>query len=610
MSNMEIGIVIEVKGHLNKIATFDNTNHSNFIKDGKVIKNVSVNSFIVINQGFLKIVARINSESIWDTQSNLKDFEFDNRFKKNSIKRILEVQVIGYIKNNKFYSGISFLPMIGNICSIPNNDEINQIYINNYIEDENSKTINVGKSLIENNMINLPINSFFASHIGIFGNSGSGKSNTLHKLYYGLFSNKELYKIKENSLFLILDFNGEYTQRNSFGISEGEFKKIYNLSSRKDHPDKYPIDKATFLNDEILSTIFQATTQTQKPFLSRVLKGIKKYELCITSLSNWIEYLIKSIFTGNPNLDLRDRLLGILESYFPEIEDSIAQIKSSEVFSKDGKPCFRIVKLKCYFDGSLSDKHIDALNIKEIRTHINKNELNLFKLFEISCKLRLVNDLCFNNVVPEHIDPLLKRIETRLISIENYIDIVDDKEAHFIEVVSLKNLNQEAKKILSILISKMSYDIHKTKNINNTKSFHLIIDEAHNILSNQSIREHESWKDYRLELFEEIIKEGRKFSFFLTLSSQRPADISPTILSQVHNFFLHKLVNDKDLLIIDNSISTLDKISKSMLPILSQGSCIISGTAITMPIIVNIDFIEDITLRPKSDTILLTDIWK
>lgn len=56
----------------------------------------------------------------------------------------------------------------------------------------------------------------------------------------------------------------------------------------------------------------------------------------------------------------------------------------------------------------------------------------------------------------------------------------------------------------------------------------MIIDEAHNILSESSNRESESWKDYRLETFEEIIKEGRKFGVYLTIASHRPADISST----------------------------------------------------------------------------------
>lgn len=63
-----------------------------------------------------------------------------------------------------------------------------------------------------------------------------------------------------------------------------------------------------------------------------------------------------------------------------------------------------------------------------------------------------------------------------------------------------------------------------------SRTLHLIIDEAHNILSEQSTREHEIWKDYRLELFEEIIKEGRKYGVYLTLSrvSGRPTSRPPS----------------------------------------------------------------------------------
>lgn len=62
-----------------------------------------------------------------------------------------------------------------------------------------------------------------------------------------------------------------------------------------------------------------------------------------------------------------------------------------------------------------------------------------------------------------------------------------------------------------------------------------------------STRESEEWKDYRLECFEEIIKEGRKFGVFLTIGSQRPSDISDTIISQLHNYFIHRLVNEEDV---------------------------------------------------------------
>ena len=104
-------------------------------------------------------------------------------------------------------------------------------------------------------------------------------------------------------------------------------------------------------------------------------------------------------------------------------------------------------------------------------------------------------------------------------------------------MVSLRKSNQEVKKVIPLLLAKYYYSSHKDAVINEsppTNTFHLIIDEAHNILSMQSNRESESWKDYRLELFEEIIKEGRKFGFYLTLSSQRPADISATIMIGIY----------------------------------------------------------------------------
>src|SRR5699024_2610685 len=90
--NLEIGIVVEVNGFVSKIATFDDSNHASFIHNGDLIKNVSVNSFVIISQGFTKIVAKVNSETIWDNLNSMKEYNLDNRFSKNSIKRIIEIQ--------------------------------------------------------------------------------------------------------------------------------------------------------------------------------------------------------------------------------------------------------------------------------------------------------------------------------------------------------------------------------------------------------------------------------------------------------------------------------------------------------------------------------------
>lgn len=177
---------------------------------------------------------------------------------------------------------------------------------------------------------------------------------------------------------------------------------------------------------------------------------------------------------------------------------------------------------------------------------------------------------------------------------------VDNIKNNF-TVIDLKNVNSTMKKILPLLVCKYRYKKHK-KHYKEDKYLNIIIDEAHNILSEISSIESEIWKDYRLETFEEIIKEGRKFGIFITLASQRPMDISKTLISQAHNYFIHKLVNQQDLQAVKNSISYIDKISEEYIPNLPVGTCIFSGATTPMPILIKVDKLEN-DKSPRSETI-------
>lgn len=161
------------------------------------------------------------------------------------------------------------------------------------------------------------------------------------------------------------------------------------------------------------------------------------------------------------------------------------------------------------------------------------------------------------------------------------------------------------KKTVPLLISKRAYSEKKLSS--EQSSLTIIIDEAHNILSRESSREQEAWKDYRLETFEEIIKEGRKFGVFVTIASQRPSDISPTITSQAHNYFIHRLINQKDLETISTAVSYIDKITEESIPTLPTGTCIFSGVASQMPLKINIRELQDIA-KPKSETLKFSAI--
>ena len=478
-------------------------------------------------------------------------------------------------------------------------------------KEKNEVEFVIGKDLQYGLKIDLPWNKIFNTHIGIFGNTGSGKSNTLTNLYKILLNHKKL-NVKESS-FVFIDFNGEYTGDKVLCSD----KIIYELNTHQDNEgNKFPIKSDSFWDEEVLSILFHATEKTQKPFLKNLIERRNKYfNKDISKEENLEIYLKKTYENIFNNTNPKKETLELIKKVLQKIEVDTEKIKQIEWFNN----CFKIKNNSIYssnngeyFKTFLS---IDTIKLKEV--------FSPFDELEIRARLDLINGLLSNFVQYDNINPLLSRIESISVSLKKIINIVEEdepkentpeentSEENNLEVISLRNCNQEIKKMFPILLAKEYFKEHKEQNKNEVKkTFHLIIDEAHNILSQQSNREAESWKDYRLELFEEIIKEGRKFGFFLTVASQRPADISETIMSQFHNFFIHRLINEKDLRLIDNVISTLDRSSKQLIPVLPQGACIVTGTAFDFPKIIQVDKIENREERPNSDDIDLEKIWK
>lgn len=152
----------------------------------------------------------------------------------------------------------------------------------------------------------------FASHIGIFGNTGSGKSYTLAKIYRQLFvSFKDNAKFRENAKFLFYDFNGEYSKEEA--IIEG--KKTYDLSTNtKEGSDKIPLSDDDMLDENLLCIFASATEKPQRPFIVRC---IKLYKSIGGELDKFKNYLRDQIFSI---LQMSDKVKGdLLIDYVEEI---------------------------------------------------------------------------------------------------------------------------------------------------------------------------------------------------------------------------------------------------------------------------------------------------
>jgi len=589
--SMTVGEVIAVKGVNITLKIFDDSSKDVLFYGGKKYKGISIREYLIIQRGFKEIVCSVEGEYLDESK-----FLTDGVERVSFIRRV-EVKPIGYFSDGIFNEGIKYLPMIKDQVFLASEDQIKTIFG----EKNESDEFVIGELLKEELPVSLPWKKLFNTHIGIFGNTGSGKSNTLTNLFTTLFKQKKK-SIKGKSQFILLDFNGEYTKNQL--ISKGEDKKVYSLSTKNNEGDKFPIKTKEFWNAETLCLLFKATTNTQTPFIKRVVSGYNKYGQSPDSLTNFIKTTFKKNFTAQAqkreSIDLLTTVVKIIGNH-----DLERTLSGMSWFGRDG--CF-VKDRTHYFNGGESGAY-EAVFESDVND-ISVQRLDFFDELIIRINLQLLNDLINGYVQFEHIQPLLKRIEALSLNLTQVIKVSEEQAtAPLLTIISLRQCNQEIKKVIPLLIAKHYYENHKLDvSAPPNKTVHLIIDEAHNILSQQSSREEESWKDYRLELFEEIIKEGRKFGVFLTLSSQRPADISPTIMSQIHNFFIHRLVNDRDLFLLDNTISTLDTLSKNMIPNLAKGCCIVTGTAFDLPLVIQIRMLSK-EAQPDSEDVNLENLW-
>lgn len=585
--SIAIGEVISVKGVNIVLELYYESNKETLFFEGEKFKGVSIREHILIRRGFRDIVALVQGEYL-DKRDQAEDG--------HGYVRKVELKPIGYYHEGKFNEGIKYLPMIRDTAFLMSEAQVKKIYgdvVDSFV---------VGELLKEELPVSLPWKKLFNTHLGVFGNTGSGKSNTLANLYTTLFNNK-LPTINGVSSFVVIDFNGEYTGDQL--LPDRQFKKVVNLDTRSDDGDRFPLDEDEFWDAEVFGILFKATENTQKPFLKRIVSGRERYRDTPNSLSIYTRSVLsKALTSTSPKKE------------FAELLKEIASIVGAVQFeSMCSSLSWHGGQSKFIFRGGwLDGGDQDPVYVLQFRPQIDVIHvagLSSFSELKLRVNLQLLGDLIAGYVQFEHIQPLLKRIDASIRSLERVFTIGRNPEYSLLTVISLRKTNQETKKVMPLLLAKYYYNKHKMEVLNASppnKTTHLIIDEAHNILSMQSTREHESWKDYRLELFEEIIKEGRKFGFFLTLSSQRPADISPTIMSQIHNFFIHRLVNERDLFLLENTISTLDTLSRSLIPNLAKGCAVVTGTSFDLPMVVQFKKLPS-NHQPDSDDVDLTELW-
>lgn len=614
-SIFQIGRVVSVEGRTIKVKVDKTKNSSHLLYKGDLLKNISVGGYIKIIKGFTVIIGKVEGEFITEDRFFEKKYYGSEREK---INRVLNVSLLGFFTGKKFERGIKELPLIDNECFLVHRREFEIIH--DFVK-KDDVPIKIGNLALEKGQaINVGINSLFASHIGIFGNTGSGKSYTLAKIYRELFERfKSAERFVENAKFFFIDFNGEYVNSNpacDHVIVNKDFKNIYRLSTRDNSGDKYPISHEAINDPEFWIVFLEATEKTQTPFLRRAVDNpflasrvtdqaalhdiLKRMILAATTDSSRIPdkmVVINLLIELSACLGRQNTLSNLIDEYKRNLQFDSRQNKYYYDLGQE-----KVYSEKAKFKQNIIDSKVDA-------TQLDLGGISLIDQVRIRIVIQYYDEIIKGFSNREHLGPLIKRMDSRINDLNKVISVESNTRSEKnITIVSLKDVNVHMRKILPLLLCKKLY-LDKKSEKDESKYLNLIIDEAHNILSESSERESEQWKDYRLETFEEIIKEGRKFGVFLTIASQRPSDISPTIISQLHNYFLHRLINNEDIRAVEKTISYLDKVSFEYLPILPTGTCIMAGLLANVPVVVDIDKIEPPIHEPINKTITLVDKW-
>lgn len=599
MSNIAIGKVIEVSNTTISVVIHKDIETPYMILSGKTIRIGGVGSFVKIENDVFEIV----NEKISLEHTGKEDAVIAS-------DKVVFCRTIGFFIGDEYKQGSSGVtPNIFDNVYTVSSEELTKIYSGTTV----SKSLIIGKYLYEQDLeFCIDINKYFASHTLIVGNTGSGKSNTLNTLYTELFENINT----RGSYFLIVDTNGEYAKAFT---NNKEIKYLDTHDSTK-NTLHLPIN---LLQTEDWKLLLEATEKTQYPIIKTAWNRITRNVFNSSSdvsiggfITEELKKAIIGILNSNTNAsnkygainNIREDISYMNEEFYKKMDEIFVVFDYVTVNSS------RLVNSSVNVFEDITSKLIDNVNF--YKNDIEKEVFTINDFGLILNMIHLYRTYRYNNN-ENNTSPLIARFNSNKREFGDIFlpykkgDSADVVETLFggkyILVCDVSKAKKDIRRIIVTFLCSKLYGYFCNLKRKNT-SLHLIVDEAHNYLSSQNIDKEDAIAKTCIETFEGIIKEGRKFSVFLTMATQRPSDITPTLLSQSHNYIIHKLVNPRDIDIIKNTVPFIDDMSMKMLSILAPGQAIFSGTAFNRPNIVQLKYDESIT-RVESDTIKLMDTW-
>lgn len=555
----------------------------------------------------------INYHVIIKDDYNLVGEIFDVR------KNIAYINLLGEMKEELFVFGVIRKPGFGSPVYLISDELVSSILsIPNFREDKHLK---IGKSPIyQNVMVSVPINDLFSNHFAIFGSTGSGKSCGVARILQNLFHKKEAIPYKAS--IILFDAYGEY--HNAFSnlnelVPEIHFK-AYTTNLEKDEVLHIPL---WLLGVDDIALLLGAEKHTQLPIIEKAMKLVtifgKKEEEVIKSKNDIIARAILDILSsGRQAAQIRDQVVSVL-SYYNTKELNLDTPIYQPGYTRPVKQCLMIDQTGKMRDMELVMNFLESfctegyeLEFPDGSFYYDLDDLRDAFDFALISEGVLKSDKIYDesNVLKVRLHSLVNSPDRAYFDYPRYIDrksyirelltAPDGRKAQIVNF-NINYVDDRLAKNITKIYSKLLFDYAKDSNVRGTLPFNIILEEAHRYVQNDD--------DAFLlgyNIFERITKEGRKYGVLLGLISQRPSELSETVLSQCSNFFIFKMLHPRDVDYIRDMVPNITTDIVKRLRILQPGNCIAFGSAFNLPVLVRLDMPNP---APTSSSCDMSDIW-
>lgn len=548
-------------------------------------------------------------------------FEEENKKILGEIEEIInneaKINFLGEFHNDKFFNGIIRKPSISSTIRIINSTELAELTGYN---DPNSMLLGLSP-LYNDSPIKINIDDMWSNHSAIFGNTGSGKTYGVARLVQNLFTMQNF--IPFNSVIFIFNNTDEYD--NAFNsINNFNFNFNYKLfttnTEKSENILKLPL---WLLSVDDYANLLDVTEYSQIMIIEKMLTYVSLFAKNDEESNKYKNHLIAKaiisvLYSNQVSARIRDQIFSILTDCHTKELNLDVEVPGVG-YVREFRKCFDIDSQGQFVERILVTQYISSFLDNETKwseeytpTFFTFDDLEIALNFTLISEGLLLNEKSYNEATALKVklhtianSSLRKFFEyDKFVTVNEFISslilVGNNKRAQIINFV-LEDIDDRFAKSLVKIYSRILFSFMKSLPTRGSMPIHIMLEEAH-----RYVQKDNDINILGYNIFERIAKEGRKFGVVIDLITQRPTELSETVLSQCSNFLIFKINHPSDLEYIEKMVPNISSDVIEKQKSLQSGTCVAFGKMMKIPMIVKMQLPNP---APQSSNASIFNKW-